>query len=65
MLKYLSLVNYRNHSKFNLQLAEITILIGKNGVGKTNVLEAVGLLSSCRSFRGDNRLNLIRFDNDF
>ncbi|MEI6144572.1 MAG: DNA replication and repair protein RecF, partial [Candidatus Berkelbacteria bacterium] len=65
MLKTLSLTNYRNHSKFELELSEITVLIGKNGIGKTNVLESIGALSSCRSFRGDNRLEMIKFDADY
>ena len=65
VLKHLSLTNYRNHSKFELDLGEITVLIGKNGTGKTNVLESIGVLSSCRSFRGDNRLELIKFDSDY
>lgn len=65
MLRHLSLTNYRNHSKFDLNLSEITVLVGKNGIGKTNALEAISLLSSCRSFRGDNRLDLIKFDADY
>jgi len=65
MLKHLSLINYRNHSSFELNLSEITVLIGKNGIGKTNVLESIEVLSSCRSFRGDNRLDLIKFDSDY
>ncbi len=65
MLHHLTLINYRNHSKFDLDLSEITVLVGKNGIGKTNILESIGLLSSCRSFRGDNRLELIKFDNDY
>lgn len=65
MLRRLSLTNYRNHSKFELELSEITVLVGKNGAGKTNVLESIEILSSCRSFRGDNRLDLIKFDSDY
>lgn len=65
MLKHLSLTNYRNHSKFSLELSEITVLVGKNGAGKTNVLESIEVLSSCRSFRGDNRTDLIKFDSDY
>ena len=65
MLEHLSLTNYRNHSKYDLDLSEITVLIGNNGIGKTNILEAIELLSSCRSFRGDNRLELIKFGEDF
>jgi len=65
VLRHLSLTNYRNHTKFDLELSEITVLVGKNGAGKTNVLEAIELISSCRSFRGDNRLELIKFGQDF
>ncbi|MCX6812383.1 MAG: DNA replication/repair protein RecF [Candidatus Berkelbacteria bacterium] len=65
MLTHLSLVNFRNHPKFELDLGQITVLVGDNGVGKTNVLEAVSLLSCGRSFRGDNRLEMIKFDADF
>jgi len=65
MLKKLSLTNYRNHSKFDIDLSNITILVGKNGVGKTNILESVEVLSSCRSFRGENRLDLIKFDSEY
>ena len=65
MLKNLSLTNFRNHAKFDLEFGEISVLVGKNGGGKTNVLEAIGLLSCGRSFRGDNRLEMISFDRDF
>ena len=65
MLHKLFLTNFRNHLSFDLALGEITILIGKNGTGKTNVLEAIGLLSYGRSFRGENRLEMINFDSDF
>lgn len=65
MLKKLKLENYRNHNNFDLKLDDITVLVGKNGVGKTNVLEAIGLLSYGRSFRGENRLEMINFDSDF
>ena len=59
MLEKLSLTNFRNHQKFELELGEITVLIGKNGIGKTNILESIGVLSYGKSFRGDNRLELI------
>ncbi len=59
MLKNIKLTNFRNHSKFELDLERITIIIGPNGVGKSNILEAVGMLSFCRSFREDDRRNLI------
>jgi DNA replication and repair protein RecF len=65
VLKHLSLTNYRNHQKFDLELSEITVLVGKNGAGKTNVLESIGVIGYGRSFRGKNRLDLIKFDADY
>jgi len=65
MLKKLKLENFRSHKKFELELADITALIGENGIGKTNVLEAIGLLSFCRSFRDDDKKNLVNFDSAF
>lgn len=65
MLHKLSLTNFRNHQKFELILDKITILVGQNGAGKSNVLEAISLLSSCRSFREDDKKNLVQRESSF
>lgn len=65
MLKHLSLTNYRNHQKFDLELDDINVLVGKNGVGKTNVLEAIGVVGYGRSFKGENRSDLVSFNADY
>lgn len=65
MIKNLKIENFRNHTKYSLDLQRITVLIGKNGVGKTNILEALTLISFGRSFREDERKNLIMFDADW
>lgn len=44
---------------------KINIILGKNGVGKTNILEAIYLISNLRSFRITNELELIKNDKDF
>ncbi|MCX6984576.1 MAG: DNA replication and repair protein RecF [Lentisphaerae bacterium] len=52
MIKRLYLKNFRNYAEFNLDdLGKVNIFIGKNGQGKTNLLEAVFFLSMLRSFR--------------
>ncbi len=52
MIKCLYLKNFRNYSEFRLDgIGKINIFIGKNGQGKTNLLEAVFFLSMLRSFR--------------
>ncbi len=50
----LSLEQFRTYSGATLALGEgsLHLLIGKNGVGKTNLIEAVSVLSLTRSCRG-------------
>ncbi len=48
--------NYRNHQEFNINsFDKYNIFIGENGIGKTNILEAIDLVISGSSFR--NSLN--------
>lgn len=51
-MRKLSLMNYRNYQRCILDLEPgATIFHGDNGQGKTNLLEAVYLLATSRSFR--------------
>ncbi len=44
--------NFRNYSSFEFEPdPSLTILVGPNGVGKTNLLEAVELMTEIESFR--------------
>ena len=65
MFKKLSLENFRNHKKFEIDLDRITVLVGLNGAGKSNILEAMTMLSFCRSFREEDKRNLINYDQDY
>ena len=48
----LELVNFRNYDSYLLEdIGPLTIFIGPNGIGKTNVLEAIDLMTSVKSFR--------------
>ncbi|MBF8271445.1 MAG: DNA replication and repair protein RecF [Magnetococcales bacterium] len=52
VLEWLRLVDFRNITQASLQFhPELNLLIGGNGQGKSNLLEAVGLLATGRSFR--------------
>lgn len=52
MLHSLKLVNFRNYERAEFEFGPgLTVLVGANGQGKTNVLEAVYYLSLLRSFR--------------
>ena len=59
----LSVNNYRNYQEFKLDsLQKYNIFIGKNGAGKTNLLEAIDLVISGSSFRNSNNKHLILDD---
>ena len=65
-IKRIYLENYRNYSKEEF-LPEIGLnfIFGKNGQGKTNLIETVYLLSSGKSFRNNNLRELINFDKSY
>ncbi len=50
ILEKLSIINYKNIASATLELSpKINCFIGQNGVGKTNVLDAIYFLSFCHS----------------
>ena len=52
IIKSIKLINFRNHSTYQLECKEETSLIlGENGCGKTSVLEAIYILTRGKSFR--------------
>lgn len=57
----LKLTNFRNFEKYNLALDKVNVLVGPNGVGKTNVVEAIFILSVCRSYRTRRDTEVIRW----
>lgn len=57
----LKIVNFRNYDKVNLDFSDsLNIIYGNNGVGKTNLVEAIYALSLTKSFRTNNDKNLIK-----
>ena len=65
-LTHLELTNHRNivHAELNPD-PHLTVLCGPNGQGKTNLLEAVWLLTGGKSFRGSKDAELIQRGCDF
>ena len=62
----LSLLNFKNHSERNFEFStQINCFVGNNGVGKTNILDALHYLSMAKSFLGNKDLNNIKIDQDF
>ncbi|WP_024990484.1 DNA replication/repair protein RecF [Segatella albensis] len=66
ILKKLSIINYKNIRTADLELSpKINCFIGQNGVGKTNLLDAVYYLSFCRSAFNPIDSQVITHDQDF
>ncbi len=60
-LKTIWLTDFRSYETLELPLETgLTAIVGPNGRGKTNVLEAIGLLSTLKSFRGAPTESLVR-----
>lgn len=55
ILEHLSIVNYKNIREAELDFsAGVNCLVGKNGMGKTNLLDALYYLSFCKTMNGVN-----------
>ncbi|PWN72089.1 DNA replication and repair protein RecF [Chryseobacterium phosphatilyticum] len=66
IIKKLSLYNFKNHSEKKFEFSpQINCFVGNNGVGKTNILDALHYLSVGKSFLGNTDLNNIKTDEDF
>lgn len=64
MITNIALRNFRNYANLNINLLQKTnLLIGENGQGKTNILEAVFFLSMLRSFRTSSIKDLQKIGN--
>lgn len=62
MLKRLSLTNFRNYSKSSLDFSKTTIFVGPNGIGKTNIIEAIYLISTGRSWRTNHDNEVVKWN---
>ncbi|MBF0190998.1 MAG: DNA replication and repair protein RecF [Magnetococcales bacterium] len=63
LLEWLRLQNFRNISEGSLRFGPgLNLITGDNGQGKSNLLEAVGLLATGRSFRRVHSGNLRRWE---
>ena len=59
----LEIANYRNYARASLKLDKgLNLFVGENAQGKSNLLEAVYLLSTLRSSRASTDADLVRRD---
>jgi len=64
-VRHLSLRDFRSYTELELDLAPgLTVVIGDNGNGKTNLIESIGFLARLQSFRGAPNDALIRVGAD-
>lgn len=60
-IKNIKLINFRNYDDVTIDfIPGVNIIIGDNGVGKTNILEAIYVLSLTKSNRFGNDFDLIK-----
>ncbi len=60
-LQKLWLEDFRSYESHEVDFDEgLTAIIGPNGIGKTNVLEALGCLATLKSFRGSPTESMVR-----
>ena len=63
-IKCLKLENFRNlHNSTIIPSEDINVIFGENGMGKTNLIEAVWIASGRKSFRSVKDSNLIKIEN--
>lgn len=66
ILQSLSLDNFKNIEQARLEFSpKLNCFLGNNGMGKSNLLDAIYLLSFCKSFTGVTDSMLIRNGEDF
>ncbi|EPG73183.1 DNA replication and repair protein RecF [Leptospira fainei serovar Hurstbridge str. BUT 6] len=64
-LRSLRLLNFRNHESISLDFdSRLIFFVGENGEGKTNLLEAISIVSWLKSFRESEDGNLVRWNED-
>ena len=65
-VRSLTLAGFRSYDALELDLAPgAQVVVGPNAAGKTNLIEALVVLSRGRSHRGANEAELIRWGHDF
>ncbi|MDY6072224.1 MAG: DNA replication/repair protein RecF [Bacilli bacterium] len=62
----IELLNFRNYKKKKFDnFSNLNIIIGKNGIGKTTIIESIYLGSLAKSFKTNNETSIIKEGEDF
>lgn len=66
ILDQLILNQFKNYTQLKLNFnPKFNLIVGNNGVGKTNLLDAIYYLSICKSYFQHQDRNVVQFDKDF
>ncbi|MBI1223543.1 MAG: DNA replication and repair protein RecF [Bacteroidetes bacterium] len=65
-LRQLRLVSFKNHPKARYEFqGDLLAFCGRNGVGKTNLLDAIHILCMCKSYFVHQESQIIHHEDDF
>jgi len=65
-LRKIAFKNFRNFGELHYEFPDgLNMIVGANGVGKTNLLEGIAFLSHFRSFRGAKLKEMINFNSTY
>ena len=65
MIKLLKLSDFRNFQSRSLEFSDkVTLIVGPNATGKTNILESLFLLSTGRSFKARVEEEMVIYSKD-
>lgn len=65
-LQNIQLANFKNYEEASFDFSEnVNAVVGDNGSGKTNLLDAIHYLSFCKSYFSAQDQQSVRFDNEF
>ena len=66
ILKFISLLNFKNHGNLKVDfINEVNCFLGNNGVGKTNLLDAIYYLSFSKSYYNTLELDNVKNGENF
>ena len=66
ILKFISLVNFKSYDNIRIDFSSgINCFLGDNGVGKTNLLDAIHYLSFCKSYYNAVELDNVKYGESF
>lgn len=66
IIKSVDLKSFRSYTRFHIDLDPVmNIIIGKNGIGKTNILESLVMVSNTKSFRTSDDMMMIKSGEEY